>query len=56
MKNIDELSITKDLIRDLMFYGIVKGWEIERLREEYKRLDIPSELVNKTLIECAEGQ
>lgn len=51
---MDELEITKDLIRVLAFYGIVKDWDKDELLEEYERLGIPVSLVNETLCEGAE--
>lgn len=46
---MDEKEITQDLIRSLMFYGIIKGWEIPRLLEEYEHFGISRELVDETL-------
>lgn len=51
---MDELEITKDLIRVLAFYGIVKGWDKDELLGEYKHLEITVSLVNETLCEGAE--
>ncbi|WP_165852794.1 hypothetical protein [Coprococcus sp. AF19-8AC] len=48
---MDEKEIIQNLIRALMFYGITKGWELQKLTEEYMRLGIPEELVNETLNE-----
>lgn len=51
---MDELEITKDLIRVLAFYGIVKDWDEEKLLDEYEHLGIPESLVNETLCEGVE--
>ncbi|MCD8120850.1 MAG: hypothetical protein LUE65_01235 [Clostridiales bacterium] len=51
---MNEKEITKDLIRALMFFGIVRGWKISKLIDEYERLGIPKELVNDTLNEGCE--
>lgn len=54
MIKMDELEITKDLIRVLAFYGIVKDWDMDELLDEYEHLGIPIVLVNETLREGAE--
>lgn len=51
---MDELEITKDLIRVLAFYGIVKDWDMDELLDEYEHFGIPIVLVNETLREGAE--
>lgn len=51
---MDEKEITQDLIRILMFYGIIKGWETPRLLGEYEHLGISRELVDETLNEGME--
>ena len=51
---MNEMEITKDLIRVLAFYGIVKNWDKDELLEEYEHLGIPETLVNETLCEGAE--
>lgn len=47
----DKKQITQNLIRALMFYGIINGWEIQRLTEEYEHLGISRDLVDETLNE-----
>lgn len=54
MTKRDELEISKDLIRVLAFYGIVKGWDKDALIKEYEHLGISIDLVNETLTEGAE--
>ena len=44
-------DITQNLIRALMFFGITQGWELDCLMDEYKRLGIPTNLVNETFAE-----
>ena len=51
---MDELEITKDLIRVLEFYGIVKVWDIYVLLDVYEHLVIPIVLVYETLREGVE--
>ncbi len=51
---MDEIEITKDLIRTLALYGIVKGWDTDTLMEEYEQLEIPIDLVHETLSEGIE--
>ncbi len=51
---MDELEITKDLIRVLAFYGILKDWDMDELLDEYEHLGIPIVLVNETLREGVE--
>ena len=51
---MDELEITKDLIRVLAFYGILKDWDMYELLDEYEHLGIPIVLVNETLREGVE--
>lgn len=52
---MNEMEITKDLIRVLMFFSIFKKWKIDKLLEVYNYLGIPSDLVNETLNEGTEG-
>ena len=54
MIKMDELEITKDLIRVLAFYGILKDWDMYELLDEYEHLGIPIVLVNETLREGVE--
>lgn len=51
---MDKLQITKDLIRIMALYGIVMNWDLDVLRNEYKKLGIPDKLVSETLREGAE--
>ncbi len=51
---MNELEITKDLIRTMAFFGIVKNWDKDRLLEAYEYLGIPVDLVNETLCEGIE--
>ncbi len=46
---MDEREITQNLIRALMFFGIIKGWEHSRLMEEFAHFDISKELIDETL-------
>lgn len=46
---MDEKSITQDLIRALMFFGIINGWDPARLNQEFLQLGISPDLVNETL-------
>lgn len=49
-----KLEFTKDLIRSMMFFGLVHGWEPTRIVDELTRLDIPESLVHETLNEGIE--
>ena len=51
---MNELQITKDLIRALAFFGIVSDWDKDQLVEAYEYLGIPLCLVNETLSEGLE--
>lgn len=50
--DMNENTITKELIIALMFYGIIKSWSIPELLEKYEYLGIPRSLVDVFLSKC----
>lgn len=51
---MNENEIIQILIRSLMFWGILKGWDSNKLMDYYSRLEIPEELVNMILNQGSE--
>lgn len=48
---MEEKGISQDVIRSVMFYALIKGWDANKLKEVYEYLELPEELVNETLNE-----
>lgn len=46
---MSDKEIIQELIRALMFFGVINGWSIKKLLNEYSRLGISEKLVNETL-------
>lgn len=52
---MEAMEITANLIRSLMFFGIINNWPAERVIEECVRLGISEEQVNEVLEVGANG-
>lgn len=52
--DMNEKTITQELIVALMFYGIIKEWDISKLLKKYEDLGIPRNIVDDCLNGCGD--